>query len=318
MVDPVPDVSVVVATRDRVALLEELLASLRGQTLPRERFEVVVVDDGSRDGTAELLAGEQRDGTVRVVSTGRGEALGPAAARNAGWRAARAPVVAFTDDDCVAAPRWLEEGLAASRAAPGCIVQGRTDPRADHRPLIPAFSRTVSVTAAGPLYETCNIFYPRALLAQLEGFADGTYPGAGGEDTDLAWRALERGVRVRYAPQALVNHAVLNLGPLGMLRDARRWEHAVPVLARHPALRRAHLHRGVFWSPRHEQLVRFLLAWVVARRSRTLALLLALPYARHLAFRRSGPLLAPFLLAVDLVELAAVVRGAVRNRVLVV
>jgi glycosyltransferase involved in cell wall biosynthesis len=318
MLDPVPDVSVVVATRDRAALLEELLASLRGQTLAAERFEVVVVDDGSRDGTAALLASEQRHGTLRAVSTGRREAVGPAAARNAGWRAARAPVVAFTDDDCVAAPRWLEEGLVACRAAPGCIVQGRTDPRADHKPRIPAFSRTLSVAAAGPLYETCNIFYPRPLLAQLEGFAAGTYRAAGGEDTDLAWRALERGARVRYAPRALVHHAVLTLGPLGMLRQARRWEHAVPVLARHPALRRAHLHRGIFWSRRHEELIRFLLAAVVARRSRTLALLLALPYARHLALRRSGPLLAPFLLAVDLVELAAVVRGAVRNRVLVV
>ena len=68
----------------------------------------------------------------------------------------------------------------------------------------------------------------------------------------------------------------------------------------------------------HEELTRFLLAVVVARRSRLLPLLLALPYARHLALRRSGPLLAPFLLAVDLVELAAVVKGAIRNRVLVV
>jgi glycosyltransferase involved in cell wall biosynthesis len=314
----VPDVSVVVPTRDRAGLLAELLASLRAQTLPADRFEVLVVDDGSRDGTAALLAEQQRHGTLRAVSTGRREGAGPAAARNAGWRAARAPVVAFTDDDCVASPRWLEEGLAACRDAPGQIVQGRTDPRADQRPRIPAFSRTVSVTAAGPLYETCNIFYPRALLEQLEGFAAGTYRAAGGEDTDLAWRALERGARVRYAPQALVHHAILSLGPGGVLRDARRWEHAVPVLARHPGLRRAHLHRGVFWSRRHEELIRFMLALAIARRSRALALLLALPYARHLAFRRSGPLLAPFLLAVDLVELAAVAKGAVRNRVLVV
>ena len=121
---PPPEVSVVVATRDRAMLLEELLASLRRQTLPADRFEVLVVDDGSGDGTAALLATEERQGTLRTVATGHREAVGPAAARNAGWRAARAPVVAFTDDDCVVSPRWLEEGLAACRAAPGCIVQG--------------------------------------------------------------------------------------------------------------------------------------------------------------------------------------------------
>jgi glycosyltransferase involved in cell wall biosynthesis len=318
MDDSAPEISVVVATRDRVAMLAELLASLREQTLAPERFEVIVVDDGSRDDTALLLAREATSPRLRQVATGRRDSVGPAAARNAGWQAARAPVIAFTDDDCFAAPGWLEAGLAACRAEPGCAVQGRTQQRSDRRPGVGAFSRTQSITTPGPLYETCNMFYPRDLLLALGGFAAETYPVLGAEDTDLAWRALERGVTIRFAPAALVHHATLRVGPVGMLRHARRWEHAVPVFARHPALRREHLHRGVFWSRRHEDLLRFLMAAVVARRSRTLALLLARPYARRLVARRSGPLLAPFLLAVDLVEMCAVVRGAVRNRVLVV
>src|SRR3954453_18710822 len=53
---------------------------------------------------------------------------GPAAARNEGWRAARAPLVAFTDDDCQARPGWLEAGLRAARENPGAFVQGPTEP----------------------------------------------------------------------------------------------------------------------------------------------------------------------------------------------
>jgi GT2 family glycosyltransferase len=226
--------------------------------------------------------------------------------------------VAFTDDDCTPTPGWLQGGLDACRSEPGAIVQGRTDPRPDQLHLISPFSRTMVIHAVGPLYETCNIFYPRELLEELGGFAGDTYALPAGEDTDLAWRALERGVSTRYEPSALVHHEVLVAGPVGMLRNAIRWHTAIPVFARHPALRREHLHRGIFWSNTHEHLLRFLLGLAVARRSRLLALVLARPYLIRLVRRRSGPLLAPYILLVDIVELAAVLRGSWRSRVLVV
>jgi len=313
-----PDVSVAVATRNRRDLLVQLLESLKAQTLPRESFEVVVVDDGSTDGTPELLARERDAGELQLQVIRRERAEGPAAARNDAWRAAGAPLVAFTDDDCTATPRWLEAGVAASRAEPGAIVQGRTDPRPDQLDRISPFSRTQIIHGVGPLYETCNIFYPRRLLEELDGFAADTYSMPAGEDTDLAWRALERGVEARYEPEALVHHAVLPAGPVGMLRSALRWHTAIPVFARHPELRRVHLHRGVFWSDVHEHLLRFLLGLVVARRSRLVALVLCRPYLIRLVRRRSGPLLAPYILLLDLVELASVLRGAARSRVLVV
>ena len=80
-------------------------------------------------------AGQTRYGCVeerlpqRVIR--RERPGGPAAARNEGWRAAGAPLVAFTDDDCVATPVWLEEALRAAREEPGAIVQGRTEPDPD-------------------------------------------------------------------------------------------------------------------------------------------------------------------------------------------
>src|SRR5437660_469253 len=96
------EVSVVVPSHDRPEGLARLLAGLRRQTLAPERFEVIVVDDGS----SEPAVVDSRELLVRVLR--HEQSRGPAAARNSGWRAASADVVAFIDDDCVPSERWLE------------------------------------------------------------------------------------------------------------------------------------------------------------------------------------------------------------------
>lgn len=316
MPGPEPQIAVVLATKDRADLLAALLASLRGQTVGTEAFEVVVVDDGATDHTAQVLDAERGRG-LQLQVLRHDASVGPARARDAGWRAARAPLIAFTDDDCRATPGWLEGFLRCAREHPGAVVMGRTDPPPEERGRISPFTRHIDIARAGPPYETCNILYPRDLLERLGGF-DLSYPRPGGEDTDLGWRAEEAGAPCVYAPEAHTHHVVVDLGPVGRLRFGLRWETTIPVFARHPGLRRAQLHRGVFWSPVHEQLVAALLAVLLPRRLRPLSLVLAAPYLRRLVWRRTGPLLAPYIAACDLVELYAVVRGAVRARVLVV
>src|SRR6185503_8244000 len=86
-----PLVSVVVPTCGRPELLSRCLAALKRQSLAREQYEIVVIEDRARKG--------------------------PAAARNRGWRRARASVIAFTDDDCVPDADWLSSGLNALGAA---------------------------------------------------------------------------------------------------------------------------------------------------------------------------------------------------------
>jgi glycosyltransferase involved in cell wall biosynthesis len=316
-----PDVSVVVATHDRAARLGELLASLRAQTLAPGRFEVIVADDGSTDATGALLEREEAWGGLALRSIRRPRAGGPAAARNDGWRAARASLVAFTDDDCVAEPGWLAALVDAARVHPGAVVQGRTDPNPDELDRLGPFSRTLAVRRLGPWYQTCNILYPRELLERLGGFDATAYSGPGGEDTDLAWRAIELGRETVFAADARVFHAVGRVGPLGKLRVAWRWTESMRVFARHPELRRAELKRRVFWKASHYLLLRALVAALLPRQLRFLRWWLALPYLRHLAERGrqegGGSLAAPFFAVHDLVELAAVARGAVRYRVLV-
>src|SRR3954466_9665384 len=117
-----PEISVVVPSHERPVRLRWLLNALSEQTLARERFEVVVVHD-SGPATARLLATHPI--RVREIEL---PPCGAAPKRNAGWRAARAPLVAFTDDDCRPPREWLQRGPGARRRPPRGAAQG--DPQA--------------------------------------------------------------------------------------------------------------------------------------------------------------------------------------------
>jgi glycosyltransferase involved in cell wall biosynthesis len=312
------EVSVVVATYRRPAGLEALLRGLEGQTLGTARFELIVVDDAS---PAALAPDPQRLSgrfalTLRVLR--QPENCGPAAARNRGWNAARGPLVAFTDDDCVPEPGWLEALLAEARRNPGAILQGRTLPEASDLDPAGLLVHTQRIEAAGPWFETCNIAYPRRLLAELGGFDESFGRRPNGEDTDLGWRALDAGARRVFAPAAVVRHAVEPVGVRGSLRRARGWDPAVRAVAAHPGTRQG-LFRRVFWDVWHYLWWRSLLAPLLPRPLR------AYVVARHLLALRSrassggirgaGLLWAvPFLWLRDGVESVHVARAALRYR----
>jgi glycosyltransferase involved in cell wall biosynthesis len=310
-----PELSVVVATHNRAQRLDELLTALEAQTLAPDRFEVVVVDDGSRDSTPEVLAAE-RTITVRTLVHPQGR--GPATARNRGWRQATAERIVFTDDDCVPSAGWLDALLAVSRERPELIVQGRTLPNPAEARGLGAFAKTLEVSEASPHYETANILYPRAVLERLDGF-DEHYSSAAGEDTDLGWRARATGVEAVFEADALVHHAVHARGAMNSLRDALRATDCVRPYHDHPQLRESLAH-GLFFDRSHPLLMQAALAAVLARRAPA-AMLFAAPYALHLSKRcrkARAPLhMAPFFVARDVVEIAATARGALRHRVAV-
>jgi glycosyltransferase involved in cell wall biosynthesis len=320
---PEPRVSVVIPTRNRAGRLAAALASLRAQTLPADELEVVVVDDGSDDGTAELLTAEaERDG-FRLRAMHNGAPVGPAEARNAGWRAASAPLVAFLDDDCEAGAGWAEAGLAAWGGEPMRFVQGQTVPMRDEVDLIGPFSYTIDLREPHPAFPTCNMFYSRELLERVGGFDSIAFPTQG-EDTDLAWRAQETGAEPVWAPGAEAEHAVVRLRPVEFLRRAWSWGNAAGLCARHPGFARRRLVYRVFWNPSHYELVRLVLALVLPRRLLLLPLQawLARPYLTwRLGHPRTGrwaPWLLPWFLLVDTVEMAGVLRGSLRRGTFVI
>ena len=286
-----PEVTVVIPTRDRPAGLAATLAALRAQTLAPDRFEVVVVDDGS---SPPARAADP----VRLL---RHEASrGPAAARNTGWRAARAPLVAFTDDDCTPAPGWLEALLAA--AGDRVVVQGPVEPQPGVEPG--PRSHTLAVGGPNRVFFTANVAYPRALLDELGGF-DEWFRRACGEDVELGARAVAAGVEVRFARAALVFHEVRPLSLREHLRQTAKWTDAARVLKLHPELR-GDLTARVFWRPSHPPFL-LALAGLLARRP-----LLAVPYLVGLR-QRGG---APRLVLIDAAEVATMLVPSARHRTL--
>src|SRR4051794_25606038 len=102
-----PAVSVVIPTYNRGPFLERTIRSLVGQSYPADKLEVIVVDDGSMDGTGQIL--ERCQETSACLRVLRQAKHGPATARNLGIQQSHGEIILFMDDDCVADERWVFE-----------------------------------------------------------------------------------------------------------------------------------------------------------------------------------------------------------------
>jgi GT2 family glycosyltransferase len=200
------EMSVVVPTFRRPALLARCLDALVAQDFAPARYEILVCDDGPDDATHALVEQIAQDAQPRGLSiryVAVRDTQGPAGARNAGWRAAHAPLIAFTDDDTVPASDWLTAGAAAMArgvaAAAGRIVVPLADRPTD-------YERDASGLADAE-FATANAFVSRTFLAMTGGF-DERFTAAWREDSDLQFMLLRaRGTIVR-APNAVVVHPV--------------------------------------------------------------------------------------------------------------
>lgn len=314
-------ISVVVPTRDRPIRLRWLLNALQEQTVGLERFEVIVANGSRSPETTEMLRGHplRHAGVLHEIATG----LEPLPAqRELGWRAAGAPLIAFTDDDCRPPGDWLERALEAAERHPGAIVQGTTLPDPDEVEVLhhAPHARTQQIVPPTPWAQTCNIVYPRAALELVGGFDLEMPANFAGDDTDLALRAIDAGVAYRAAPAMVTYHAVLGGGLAQRLRSGWRWGELPYLVKRHPRLR-AELPLWFFWKRTHALLPLALAGLALQRRSR-LAGLLIVPWASHAApnytasprGRIRAAVELPSRGLIDLVEMVALARGSVRHR----
>lgn len=301
-------VTVCVVVKDRRELMMRCLEAI----LVQDPDEVVVVDNGSIDGTFEALQeraiAEPRLRVVRDTAS-----LGHA--RNTAAATATGDVVAFTDSDCRPRPGWLAAGLAALQDDIA-VVQGRTVP--EHAPT-ERFSATQDLGAFSGLYEACNIFYRRQLLLDVGGFDEQV--GFFGEDTVAGWRVERAGGRPAWAPDAVVEHVVTTPGFGWHLRRTRGYVN-LPALFKAFPEKREMLWGGIFLRRRSAEADAAVLGLLGALLTRRPALAVAAaPFAWR--YRPKGGLSRGALLdagtdaAFDVSISAALVRGSLRHRTVV-
>lgn len=207
--DAPPEISIVIPVLDREDGLRRCLASIARIDYPQEKLQVIVVDDGSADGSAAAA----REFGATVISSG-GRRRGPAAARNAGARKATGEILAFIDSDCTASVRWLAELAPAfsdpSTAAVGGFVDGMClDSAVDRYEAVMSSlslgSRERSGNGGNDTFylPSCNLLVRRSAFIAAGGFDDTMHVG---EDVDLTWRLRDEGWTICYLPVGRVFH----------------------------------------------------------------------------------------------------------------
>ncbi|HEY8562501.1 MAG TPA: glycosyltransferase [Pyrinomonadaceae bacterium] len=226
-------VSVVVPTYKRRGLLERCLGALAEQDFPRREFEILVADNAGENEIADLVDVFALENALELRYVAAAAKRGPAFARNAGWRAARGDVIAFTDDDCIPDKNWLKEGYK--------VFAG------DHRTAAATGKTVVPLSAAPTDYElneaglaraefiTANCFVQRQVLEMLGGF-DERFTAAWREDSDLHFRLLERDLKIARAGRARVVHPVRAARFGVSLGQQRKSMFDALLYKKHPAL----------------------------------------------------------------------------------
>lgn len=198
--------SVVIPAYNAERLLPECLKSLYDQTVPRDQYEIIVVDDGSTDGTAKAAGSFPG---VRVVSQ---KNQGPAAARNLGAREAGADIVLFTDSDCVPERDWVERMLEPFGRDPKLAGdKGRYLTR--QKELAARFVqaeyqdkyRLLEKHREIDFIDTYSAGFRREAFLRYGGY-DTSFPVACAEDVELSFRMSNGGERMVYVPGAVVYH----------------------------------------------------------------------------------------------------------------
>ena len=223
------DLSIIIPTYNRIDALRNLLRSLSEQTVSAERFEVIVIDDGS---AMPVTLDPHR--YPFALHLHRQENAGPAAARNVGIAQAQAPLTLILNDDGIAASDLLEVHLRVHAERNDKVAVLGQFPFTEHL-LTSPFMQVLDASdllfphrylTAGELHGpgffwTCNISLPTAALRTVGGFDDKNFRQAICEDVEIGFRLAYEGYKVLYIPEAKCEHEHY-ISPAAYVRRARK------------------------------------------------------------------------------------------------
>jgi|GEM_PF-240830 len=224
-----PKISVLIPVYNDIARIEACLASLDGQNVPREEYEIIVIDNGSTDGTYELLQQKNSCDNSEGLTVTQCLTPGSYAARNHGLTLARGQYAAFTDSDCIVSAQWLTALLEVIESQPNgvagdVIVAGKMtffpDPNKHTEQSAIDFENLFSMkqdqNAQNGKCITANFFCSMALLQKYNGFDQKLKSGG---DVELSTRVVKGGGQVIYCEKALVTHPSRNVSELLIKRQ---------------------------------------------------------------------------------------------------
>ena len=202
--------SIVVPTYNRPKQLARCLAALVALNYPKDSYEIIIVDDGSDEPLTSVVAPFENAAVITLI---RQPNAGPAAARNTGLTQATGEYIAFTDDDCMPEPGWLQAFAIALQTNPQAMVGGHTLNALPQnlystasQSLIDYLYSYYDSASQGMFFASNNIAMARSQLFTIGGF-DIAFPLAAAEDRNLCDCWQQAGYPMQYVPTATIQHA---------------------------------------------------------------------------------------------------------------
>ena len=234
-------VSIVIPTYNRVAELEKLLNALEDKTISHIDIEVIVIDDASTDGTREFLKSYRPSFDIKLIfhNANRGSAM----SRNDGIKVAKGDIILFFDDDLIPSKEIVQNHLKY-HIKDNCAVIGNIKYRETFKTRW--VSRYLSTRGVHKIknggkipfkcFWTSNASIKKESLLKV-GFFDERFKGAGGEDTELAYRLEQLGVEFVFAKDALCYHKPVSLEEL-LKKQELFVKNALPILIKKDSIYR--------------------------------------------------------------------------------
>ena len=224
-------------TYNRAALLERVLEACFEQSAPSDRYEVVLVNDGSSDDTPSVIARAESRATCAFTVINQKNA-GLARGRNAGIAAAQGERIILIDDDVLPTPHFVAEHLAEHDRHPRDVIRGAVINTESFDELPPPVYSIKNYS--GNFFWTSNVSVPLPTLREIGGFNE-TFSEYGWEDIDVGLRLRARGLKSILNPKAIAFHykpRPRTSNVEGMMRQARAQARTAVQLAKiHPQWR---------------------------------------------------------------------------------